>query len=93
MMGEVMHVRPDTHCARHEHHSKRWLRLGTDAIRPKKKIYILRGDPAHQQKIYFDYNKARKGDIRGIVLQPGHHICPMTKTLNLLITSSHAGSP
>ena len=37
----------------------------------KKKIYILRGDPANQKQIHFDYNKARKGDMQGITLQPG----------------------
>ncbi|HWB33584.1 MAG TPA: polysaccharide biosynthesis/export family protein [Acidobacteriaceae bacterium] len=39
-----------------------------------KKIYILRGDPAHQKQIRFDYNKAKKGDMQGIVLEPGDTI-------------------
>jgi polysaccharide export outer membrane protein len=37
-----------------------------------KKIYILRGDPVHQQKVFFDYNKAvKKGDMQGVTLIPG----------------------
>jgi polysaccharide export outer membrane protein len=40
-----------------------------------KKIYILRGDPAHQQKVLFDYNKAvKKGDMQGVTLIPGDTI-------------------
>ena len=40
-----------------------------------KKIYILRGDPAHQQKVFFDYNKAvKKGDMQGVTLIPGDTI-------------------
>jgi polysaccharide biosynthesis/export protein len=39
-----------------------------------KHIYILRGDPAHQKQIPFDYKKAKKGDMQGIVLQPGDTI-------------------
>jgi polysaccharide biosynthesis/export protein len=40
-----------------------------------KKIYILRGDPAKQQKIFFDYNKAvKKGDMQGVSLVPGDTI-------------------
>lgn len=41
----------------------------------KKKIYILRGDPGKQQKIYFDYTKAvKKGDMQGVSLVPGDTI-------------------
>lgn len=41
----------------------------------KKKIYILRGDPAHQQKVFFDYNKAiKKGEMQGVTLTPGDTI-------------------
>lgn len=40
----------------------------------KKRIYILRGDPAHQQQIHFDYKKAMKGDMQGITLEPGDTI-------------------
>jgi polysaccharide export outer membrane protein len=41
----------------------------------KKKIYILRGDPGKQQKIYFDYTKAvKKGDMQGVSLLPGDTI-------------------
>ncbi len=41
----------------------------------KKHIYILRGDPAKQQKILFDYNKAiKKGDMQGVTLIPGDTI-------------------
>ncbi len=40
-----------------------------------KKIYILRGDPAHQQRVPFDYNKAvKKGDMQGVTLIPGDTI-------------------
>jgi polysaccharide biosynthesis/export protein len=41
----------------------------------KKHIYILRGDPGKQQKIFFDYTKAlKKGDMQGVELQPGDTI-------------------
>jgi polysaccharide export outer membrane protein len=41
----------------------------------KKKIYILRGVPGKQQKIFFDYTKAIKtGDMQGISLVPGDSI-------------------
>jgi polysaccharide biosynthesis/export protein len=41
----------------------------------KKHIYILRGDPAKQQKIFFDYDKAvKKGDMQGVSLVPGDTI-------------------
>jgi polysaccharide biosynthesis/export protein len=37
-----------------------------------KKIYVLRGDPAKQQKVFFDYKKAvKKGDMQGVTLIPG----------------------
>lgn len=38
----------------------------------KKHIYILRGDPGKQQKVFFDYTKAvKKGDMQGVSLLPG----------------------
>jgi polysaccharide export outer membrane protein len=41
----------------------------------KKHIYILRGNPANQKKVYFDYNKAlKKGDMQGVSLIPGDTI-------------------
>jgi polysaccharide export outer membrane protein len=41
----------------------------------RKHIYILRGDPAKQQKIFFDYTKAvKKGDMQGVSLLPGDTI-------------------
>jgi polysaccharide export outer membrane protein len=41
----------------------------------KKKIYILRGEPGHQQKIPFDYKRAiDRGDMQGITLVPGDTI-------------------
>jgi polysaccharide export outer membrane protein len=41
----------------------------------KKHIYILRGDPGHQQKISFDYTRAvKKGDMQGVVLTPNDTI-------------------
>ncbi|MDP9049762.1 MAG: polysaccharide biosynthesis/export family protein [Acidobacteriota bacterium] len=40
-----------------------------------KKIYILRGDPVKQQKVFFDYKKAvKKGDMQGVTLIPGDTI-------------------
>ena len=41
----------------------------------KKHIYILRGEPGKQKKIFFNYTKALKtGDAQGITLQPGDTI-------------------
>ena len=41
----------------------------------KTHIYILRGDPVHQQKVMFDYKKAlKKGDMQGVSLVPGDTI-------------------
>jgi polysaccharide biosynthesis/export protein len=41
----------------------------------KKHIYILRGEPGKQQKIFFDYTKAIKsGNMQGVTLQPGDSI-------------------
>jgi polysaccharide biosynthesis/export protein len=41
----------------------------------KKHIYILRGEPGKQKKIFFNYTKAVKtGDAQGITLQPGDTI-------------------
>jgi polysaccharide export outer membrane protein len=41
----------------------------------KKRIYILRGDPAQEKKVFFDYNKAlKKGDMQGVSLVPGDTI-------------------
>jgi polysaccharide export outer membrane protein len=41
----------------------------------KSHIYILRGDPMHQQKVLFDYKKAiKKGDMQGVSLVPGDTI-------------------
>jgi polysaccharide export outer membrane protein len=41
----------------------------------KSHIYIWRGDPAHQQKVAFDYKKAiKKGDMQGVSLLPGDTI-------------------
>jgi polysaccharide export outer membrane protein len=41
----------------------------------RKHIYILRGEPGKQQKIYFDYTKAvKKGDMQGVELIPGDTI-------------------
>jgi polysaccharide export outer membrane protein len=41
----------------------------------KNKIYIWRGEPGKQQKIFFDYNKAvKKGDMQGVSLAPGDTI-------------------
>jgi len=41
----------------------------------RKHIYILRGDPGKQKKIFFDYTKAvKKGDMQGVSLVPGDTI-------------------
>jgi polysaccharide export outer membrane protein len=52
--------------------------LATTGLTPyasRKHIYILRGDPAHPRKVYFDYNKAlKKGDMQGVTLIPGDTI-------------------
>lgn len=41
----------------------------------QKGIYILRGDPVHQQKVKFDYKRAvKKGDMQGVTLIPGDTI-------------------
>ena len=52
--------------------------LATAGLTPyanKKHVYILRGDPAKQQKIFFDYDKAlKKGDMQGVSLVPGDTI-------------------
>jgi polysaccharide export outer membrane protein len=40
----------------------------------KKKIYILRGDPSHQQKFLFNYKKGLNGDMQGLTLIPGDTI-------------------
>lgn len=40
----------------------------------KKKIYILRGEPGKQQKIFFDYKKAINGNMQGVTIQPGDSI-------------------
>jgi polysaccharide export outer membrane protein len=48
---------------------------GLTAFANKKHIYILRGPPGKQQKIFFDYTKAIKsGDNQGISLVPGDSI-------------------
>jgi polysaccharide export outer membrane protein len=48
---------------------------GLTAYANPKKIYIWRGDPAHQKKIPFDYNKAiKKGDMQGVTLMSGDTI-------------------
>jgi len=47
---------------------------GLSPYADQKHIYILRGDPAHQKQIHFDYKKAKKGDMQGIELQPGDTI-------------------
>jgi polysaccharide export outer membrane protein len=41
----------------------------------KKHIYIVRGDPGHQQKIPFDYTRAvKKGAMQGVALTPNDTI-------------------
>jgi polysaccharide export outer membrane protein len=74
LMGEVMHVGPIPIAPGMNILQALATAGGLTPYANKKKIYILRGDPAHQQKISFDYNKARKGDMQGIVLQPGDTI-------------------
>jgi polysaccharide biosynthesis/export protein len=48
---------------------------GLTPFAKRHKIYILRGDPAKPQKIFFDYDKALKsGNMQGITLVPGDTI-------------------
>lgn len=48
---------------------------GLSSYANKKHIYILRGEPGKQKKLFFNYTKAVKtGDAQGITLQPGDTI-------------------
>ncbi|HEY2859121.1 MAG TPA: polysaccharide biosynthesis/export family protein [Terracidiphilus sp.] len=74
LMGEVAHVGPIPIAPGMTVLQAIATAGGITPYANKKKIYILRGDPAHQKQIPFDYNKARKGDMQGITLQPGDTI-------------------
>jgi polysaccharide export outer membrane protein len=74
MMGEIGHVGPIPIAPGMTILQAIATAGGLTPYANKKKIYILRGDPSHQKQIPFDYNKARKGDMQGIVLQPGDTI-------------------
>jgi len=71
LMGEVVHVGPIPIAPGMNILQAIATAGGLTPYANKKKIYILRGDPANQKQIHFDYNKARKGDMQGITLQPG----------------------
>lgn len=47
---------------------------GLTPFAKKNKIYILRGEPGKQQKIFFDYKKAINGNMQGVTIQPGDSI-------------------
>jgi len=74
LMGEVGHVGPIPMAPGMSVLQAIATAGGLSPYANQKKIYILRGDPAHQKQIHFDYKKAKKGDMQGIVLQPGDTI-------------------
>lgn len=74
LMGEVMHVGPIPIAPGMTVLQAIATAGGLSPYANAKKIYILRGDPAHQTQIHFDYNKAKKGNMQGIALQPGDTI-------------------
>jgi len=74
LLGEVMHVGPIPIAPGMTVLQALATAGGLTPYANAKKMYILRGDPAHQKQIHFDYNKAKKGDMQGIALQPGDTI-------------------
>ena len=74
LMGEVGHVGPIPMAPGMSVLQAIATAGGLSPFANAKKIYILRGDPGHQKQIHFDYNKAKKGDMQGIELQPGDTI-------------------
>ena len=74
MVGEVMHVGPIAIAPGMSILQAIATAGGLTPYASPKKIYILRGDPAHQTQIHFNYNKAKKGDMQGIQLMPGDTI-------------------
>jgi polysaccharide export outer membrane protein len=74
LMGEVSHVGPIPIAPGMSILQAIATAGGLTPYANPKKIYILRGDPAHQKQIPFNYNKAKKGDMQGIELMPGDTI-------------------
>ena len=74
LMGEVMHVGPIPIAPGMSILQAIATAGGLTPYANAKKIYILRGDPAHQKQIRFNYNKAKQGDMQGIELMPGDTI-------------------
>jgi len=74
MLGEVNHVGPVSMAPGMSVLQAIASAGGLTPYANKKKAYILRGDPAHQRQIHFDYKKMQKGDMQGIALEPGDTI-------------------
>ncbi len=75
MVGEVGHVGPISLLAGMSPLQAIATAGGLSPYANKKRIYILRGMGATQQKIPFDYKKALKGDnSQGVTLHPGDTI-------------------
>ena len=71
MMGEVEHVGPIAMAPGMSVLQAIATAGGPTPYAKTKKMYILRGNPGHQTQIPFNYDKAKKGDMQGVVLQPG----------------------
>ncbi len=74
LMGEVMHVGPIPMTAGMSVLQAIATAGGLTPYAKAKKMYILRGDPAHQRQVPFNYDKAKRGDMQGIMLEPGDTI-------------------
>jgi polysaccharide biosynthesis/export protein len=75
MMGEISHVGPIDITPGMSILQAIATAGGLTPYANKKKIYILRGEAGHQQKIPFDYTRAvNNGDMQGLTLVPGDTI-------------------
>jgi polysaccharide export outer membrane protein len=75
LIGEIMHVGPLAITPGMTILQAIATAGGLTPYANKKHIYILRGDPGHQQKIPFDYTRAvKKGDMQGVALTPNDTI-------------------
>jgi polysaccharide export outer membrane protein len=71
LIGEIMHVGPLAITPGMTILQAIATAGGLTPYANKKHIYILRGEPGHQQKIPFDYTRAvKKGDMQGVALTP-----------------------
>jgi len=71
LIGEIMHVGPLAITPGMTILQAIATAGGLTPYANKKRIYILRGEPGHQQKIPFDYTRAvKKGDMQGVSLTP-----------------------